>query len=394
MHQGFTPVIPEPQFPLHKTGAKALSARKKLLPLLVALALLASGKVLAQEKPVAPETLSDCAGIVDNILRLACFDRLAAVNIVPPPGPAQVPGSLAGPHSGSQANSTDLGSGLTVSPADTPVLDAAAEIPTESLLARHWETEARYKNGRYRFRPHNDNYLLLAKYANSPNDTPFTPYSSAADGEQILDNTELEFQVGFKMKVLETIAKTPVDLWFGYTQQSFWQAYSKHASSPFRETNYQPEVMLVAPLDFKLLGLRARFANIGFVHQSNGQSLTLSRSWNRLYLQTGWERGNFSLLTRVWTRTDEDDFPDDNPDILDYMGHGDIMATWRKDGHQLSMMARRNFDTGRGAVQLGWAFPVVSRLKGYVQVFSGYGQSLIDYNSYQNTVGVGVLLDY
>jgi phospholipase A1 len=196
------------------------------------------------------------------------------------------------------------------------------------------------------------------------------------------------------MKVLETIAKTPVDLWFGYTQQSFWQAYSKHASSPFRETNYQPEVMLVAPLDFNLLGLRARFVNIGFVHQSNGQTATLSRSWNRLYLQTGWERGNFSLLTRVWTRTDEDDFPDDNPDILDYMGHGDIMATWRKNGHQLSMMARRNFDTGRGAVQLGWAFPVVSRLKGYVQVFSGYGQSLIDYNSYQNTVGVGVLLDY
>ena len=209
MHQGF-PLLSSPFLP-PQARVQAHPSRQKLPSLLSALVLISSTNVLAQEKPAAPETLTDCARIVDNILRLACFDRLAAVNIVPPPGPAQLPGSTPA-DTGTQASSTDLGSGLTVSPADTPVLDAAAGIPTESLLARHWETEARYKNGRYRFRPHHDNYLLLAKYANSPNDTPFTPYSSAADGEQILDNTELEFQVGFKMKLLETIAKTPVDL--------------------------------------------------------------------------------------------------------------------------------------------------------------------------------------
>jgi phospholipase A1 len=58
------------------------------------------------------------------------------------------------------------------------------------------------------------------------------------------------------------------------------------------------------------------------------------------------------------------------------------------------MLARRNFGKKHGAVQLGWAFPVRDNLKGYTQFFSGYGQSLIDYNYSQMSLGAGFLIDF
>jgi phospholipase A1 len=130
------------------------------------------------------------------------------------------------------------------------------------------------------------------------------------------------------------------------------------------------------------------------VHQSNGQPSTLSRSWNRLYAQAGLERGQLTVLTRIWQRIGERRGEDDNPDILDYMGHGDLIATYRWRGHEFSALGRRNFSTGRGAAQISWAFPLVANLKGYIQAFSGYGQSLIDYNSNQTAIGFGFLVQF
>jgi phospholipase A1 len=205
---------------------------------------------------------------------------------------------------------------------------------------------------------------------------------------------ELSFQLGFKLKLAEDVMDKPLDLWLGYTQRSFWQASNQKASSPFRETDYQPELMAVVPVDFRLMGLRGRFLNLGFAHQSNGQASTLSRSWNRIYAQVGLERGNFTLLARVWKRINEPVAEDDNPDIVDYMGRGDLTGTYRWKGHEFSLLTRYNFSTNKGAVQLGWAFPLVSNLKGYVQVFSGYGHTLIDYNAYQRVLGLGILINY
>lgn len=320
--------------------------------------------------------LTDCARIVENKARLSCYDHLAERVLAPEPQQSVEPGEE------------------VRNPPPPEAIAAAKEVESEPFsLAKHWELDQAHKRGTFAFRPHNQNYLILANHTRDPNDGPYEPFASVTHDTR-LAHTEIGFQLGFKMKMLENIVNGS-DLWFGYTQRSFWQAYNSAASSPFRDTNYEPEVMFVMPVNHvNVLGMHMRFVNVGLVHQSNGQSSSLSRSWNRAYVQTGLERGNFSLLARAWYRFHEDPSTDDNPGITDYLGHGDLVANYRWRDNDFSALVRHNFSTNKGALQLSWGFPLTEKLKGFVRFFSGYGETLIDYNSYQQSVGLGFLVDF
>lgn len=355
------------------------------------LALIAAPSAFAAEPPALVTT---CATIADDAERLACYDRLAA---------QAAQAAAATPATDDVADVTDAANPAVASaptpagPAPqaqvgVPSATADTHAASDSYLSRYWELDDKDKLGTFLFRLHRDTYLI-ATYNPDPNDAPYRPLQRDGHAEG-LSEAELKYQISFKLKLLETPADLPVDVWFGYTQTSFWQAGNRRASSPFRESNYQPELMAVVPMDVNLLGLHLRYLNAGVVHESNGQGALLSRSWNRAYLQAGFERGRFTLLARAWKRLHESADEDDNPDITDYMGHGDLYASWRDRGHEVSLLTRYNGGTGRGAAQLSWAFPLASHLKGYVQYFDGYGHSLIDYNVSQRVVGAGIQVDY
>lgn len=340
--------------------------------------LLSSGLVHAGE---LEQQMLRCAVLGDASARLGCFDALAkaataatvAGNPTPDPTVAEVVRT--------PAKAIPAVASAKAAPPETPI----------SRLEQSWEVTPAARRGVFSFRPHRENYLLLANYSTPTNDEPYREFTPAGVKSQRI---ELSYQLSFKMKMAEQPAGLPMDLWFGYTQQSFWQAYNRAASSPFRETNYQPEVMAVLPINYEIGGLNVRFVNVGLIHQSNGQTSRLSRSWNRLYAELGVDRGNFALNARLWRRLDNAKSDNDNPDITDFLAHGDINASYRQYGHEYSVMVRRNFSTHHGAIQAGWAFPVTTNLKGYVQAFTGYGQSLIDYNYKQKSVGAGVTVDF
>ncbi len=325
-----------------------------------------------------PSEMRECAALQNDRERLSCYDSLAGRTAPPPATGAEV---MSPQVSETLTNEQNNRGGIKEKP------------PIYSRLGRHWELEQEEKRGLYNFRPHRENYVI-GTYNPSPHNEPYRPYQFLAPESSELSRAELAFQLGFKLKAVENVAGTPMDVWFGYTQHSFWQVTNRDASSPFRETNYQPELMVVYPLNQEILGMRLRFLNAGLVHQSNGQGGTLSRSWNRVYLQAGLEGENFTLLPRIWHRISEDADEDDNPDITHYLGHGDLMATYYRDGHEMSVLARYNFGSGKGSARLGWAFPLTSKLKGYMQYFSGYGYSLIDYNDYQRVFGLGLQVSY
>jgi phospholipase A1 len=339
--------------------------------LLLSLPILYVATAAAQD---APKLLSDCANVTDNVARLACFDKLAAA-----PAPRTEAAVVVNPADGT-------------APAVATVAVVTAQPSAESSARfsqlDHWELDQPHRRGLFKFRPHHANYLIATR-SWRPNDAPYLPYRDLADTDARLSKSELAYQLSFKMKITEGAFGKPVDLWFGYTQNSFWQAANSKASSPFRETNYQPEVVAIAPLAIDLGGVKLTHAGLGLNHQSNGQSGSLSRSWNRVYAQLGIEKDGFSATARAWKRLSEDD--DDNPDIVDYMGRGDLALAYRRNGHIYSSTLRYNFHTTRGAIQAGWAFPLSGNLKGYAQAFAGYGQSLIDYNYFQRSIGIGML---
>lgn len=318
-----------------------------------------------------------CTTIDSAQARLACYDQALGRSEAPPSAveathPAEV----------------------TVHNLDIRVPAApTATNPDFSPLSQVWELRTEEKQGTFRLQPHRANYLLPVNHTSRINARPSSPAPDRSVPFDLpIDSTEAKFQLSFKAKAWENVLGDNGDLWVAYTQQSNWQLYNGGISAPFRETNYEPEVIFSLRTDTNIFGWRWRMLNLGFVHQSNGRPLPLSRSWNRIYAQFGLERGPFTLLVRPWYRLPEDPAEDDNPDIRDYMGSGDIQLAYAGGGHVLSTTAHYSGKGGRGGLKAEWAFPVSGSLKGYVQLTTGYGASLIDYNHKQTTLGVGFLL--
>jgi phospholipase A1/A2 len=251
---------------------------------------------------------------------------------------------------------------------------------------------------------HKQNYILpgVFNFHGYSNEEYVKAYGSEYDGRGIKD-AEVQFQLSIKTPLFVDMFGTDISLFGAYTVRSFWQMYTYDItpsgdaiSSPFRETNHEPEIWIQSRPDFRIFGFRSVAALIGIVHQSNGQSLNLSRSWNRLYTMFIFEKGNFILGLRPWYRIPEDSDVDDNPDITDYLGHGQILIAYKRDNHVFTVMSRNHLESGfsKGAVELDWSFPLLGTpyLKGYVQYFSGYGESMIDYDRYVNRLGVGIIM--
>ena len=264
-------------------------------------------------------------------------------------------------------------------------------------LSLAYDLDKNSERGTWTVRPHNPNYVLPLFYTTKPNLNPNSPSQEAQDfTSNDMRNTELKFQISLKSKVAQDLFGTNADLWFGYTQDSHWQVYNEDNSRPFRATDYKPEIFLTQPVTANLpFGGRLRMLGVGAIHHSNGKSDPISRSWNRLYLMGGAEWGKFSVVPRIWTRVNnEDDSSEDNSDIEDFMGYGDIKFLYDLPKQQsISGTLRYNASTHKGAAQIDYVYPLTANVNGYVQLFQGYGESIIDYNYETTAIGVGIVLN-
>jgi phospholipase A1 len=230
---------------------------------------------------------------------------------------------------------------------------------------------------------HRPNYFLVAAYN-------WEGWDSEFDNK----NIESQFQLSLKVPLAVGLFNDKMDIYGAYTNRSFWQMYNSGNSEPFRETNHEPEIWAQFRNDWEIWGLTNSLNTVGFAHQSNGRSGNLSRSWNRIYASFLFEKGNWTYDLKPWIWVSRDKETSDNPDIDDYMGYGEFRVSYGKNNHVVSGMFRNLLESGfdKGAAELSWSFPVFNYpyLKGYVQYFYGYGESLIDYNHKVNRLGIGI----
>ena len=274
-----------------------------------------------------------------------------------------------------------------------------ADIEKYTPLSLAYDLDKNSERGTWTVRPYRPTYVMPLFYTFDPNLSPSTPTRPQPDKPFTSNdtrNTDLKFQLSLKTKVAEDLFNTNADLWFGYTQESHWQVYNEDNSRPFRATDYQPEIFLTQPVTANLpFGGRLRMLGVGAIHHSNGQDDPLSRSWNRAYVMAGAEWGKLSVIPRFWLRVNnENDSSEDNPDIEDFMGYGDIKFLYDLPNQQsLSGTLRYNPGTNKGAAQIDYVYPLSKNVNGFVQVFQGYGESIVDYNYENTSIGFGIVLN-
>ncbi len=236
--------------------------------------------------------------------------------------------------------------------------------------------------------PYENNYLLYT-LTSDLNKEAISSYNWADKARR----DEVKYQLSLAFPLWRGILGDNSVLGASYTQRSWWQLSNHEQSSPFRETNYEPQIFLGWATDYSFAGWTLRDIEMGFNHQSNGRSEPTSRSWNRIYARLMAQNGNFLAEVKPWYRIKESETSDDNPDITKYMGYYRLKLGYLMGESIFSVEGTYNWNTGYGGAQLGWSYPITQHVRFYTQLYSGYGESLIDYDHRQTRIGVGVTLN-
>ena len=282
----------------------------------------------------------------------------------------------------------------TILPLPYSISTAATDANIERALSKSWELDRQDQRGTFHIMEYQPMYIMPIRFTDCHTKQPQSLNSGRPIPEsRKYQNVELKFQVSLKTKILQD-AFAKGDVWVAFTQQAYWQIYNGSLSRPFRELNYEPELIFTYPINFSAGNLKLKMLGLSINHQSNGKEASHSRSWNRFILTAlgKWERVTFNF--QLWRRFTETTVEDDNPQIEDYIGRCRLTSIIPigKTALSISMRNNLNFKHNRAHIEASWVIPLNRDLRLFLQASHGYGDSLIDYNYKQTVVGVGFTL--
>ena len=262
----------------------------------------------------------------------------------------------------------------------------------DPLVGKSSETMMQYMSGNFAVRAFHTNYAVISQLSE-------TPQGDVMQVNNPYIKTETKLQISLRGDYT-TDWFDGTQIWSGaYTQRSYWQLFI--GSEPFRETNYMPEAFVTFPLFHKLDAIALKGLTLGFIHQSNGQveyfdnNGTIespSRSWNRLYIKGHFQFHKLYASLMLWYPILSIGTVNDNADIVDYYGYGAVELNYPIGDLLARFNGRYKVKEHKGAAELEFTYPMTSNKKifYYLQGFTGYGQSLIDYHENLHQVGFGI----
>lgn len=259
-------------------------------------------------------------------------------------------------------------------------LSKSSEDENDSVIVERRQAREKINLTDFAMALYRPNYILPYYYTASPYERI---YRGDTPDDQRINENEFKFQLSLIVPIWYNIMDTKFDIDFAYTQQSYWQVYTE--SAWFRETNYEPELMVHYTFDdFNQVTLSLN-------HESNGRGGEKERSWNRLIGEYTHGHENWMVKLRAWLMIFEAVSSDlHNPNIEDYLGHGEILGSYKYDKFVFTLQAGNFERPKRFRVEGSISYPITNKLLLYVQGFSGYGQSLIEYDHHTNAFGIGI----
>jgi phospholipase A1/A2 len=212
-------------------------------------------------------------------------------------------------------------------------------------------------------------------------------------------------QVKFQLSVMYPLL-WPFDsgLYFGYTQLSAWDIYDN--SSPFAETNYQPEFFYrlesggnlfndvnLGPIDYIQIS--------PIYHRSNGQGAqALNRSENKYYAEIQMSAGkinNFGVRGKIF---DYYNVSSQNENINDYHKNYEAAVFYRSLSKSVANLEQETITCSWGGnpFDKGWIQGEISariltsyiQPKIFLQWFYGYDEFMVSYYQKNNALRIGI----
>lgn len=188
------------------------------------------------------------------------------------------------------------------------------------------------------------------------------------------------------------------NIYVSYTQNTEWDLEGD--SAPFLDSTFKPELQYYwRNILHEPKGILDRMDILGTIsHESNGRAGAGSRSINYIQVRPTFYFGDVNRLNGYlapgfWVYLGS---LSDNPTIRHYRGHADVRAAiqWA-DTIQLASLFRMGDELEHGFMQLDLSYPLGQLTQDnfdiylHLQYFTGYGQTLLNYDQREQAIRAG-----